>query len=102
MQRSPVASSALVAVGYDRETGELEIEFRGGRIYCYSGVPSATYEWLLRTRNKGVFVTHHLSGRYGERSVADSRSAPSAHLEQALRDSIAQLELARPSESTRE
>lgn len=95
MDRKPVASAALASVGYDPDTGELEVEFRTGRIYRYSGVPSAMHEWLLRTRNKGVFVAHHLSGRYREQSVADSRAPPAAPLEQALRDSLARLETPR-------
>lgn len=95
MERTPVASAALAAVGYDVETGELEIEFRTGRVYRYSGVPASVHAWLLRTRNKGVFVAHHLSGRYGERSVADSRTPIEAPLEQALRDSLLRLETPR-------
>jgi len=95
MNRAAVTSAALAAVGYDSETGELEIEFRSGRIYRYSGVPSSVHAWLLRTRNKGVFVAHHLSGRYSEQSVADSRTPPEAPLEQALRDSLVRLETAR-------
>ena len=99
MERAPVASAALASVGYDRATGELEIEFRTGRIYRYAGVPSSLHAWLLRTRNKGVFVAHHLSGRYSERSVADSSTAPAADLEHALRDSLERLETASPGES---
>jgi hypothetical protein len=95
MERTPVASAAVAAVGYDSETGELEIEFRTGRIYRYSAVPSSVHAWLLRTRNKGIFVAHHLSGRYGERSVADSRTPPEAPLEEALRDSLMRLETSR-------
>jgi hypothetical protein len=92
MDRKPVASAALAAVGYDPTTGDLEIEFRTGRIYRYSDVPSAMHEWLLRTRNKGVFVSHHLSGRYGEQAVSDSRTPPEVPLERALRESLARLE----------
>jgi hypothetical protein len=95
MERKPVDSAALASVGYDPDTGELEVEFRAGRIYRYSDVPSAMHDWLLRTRNKGVFVAHHLSGRYGERSVADSRAPQQASLEHALRDSLARLEAPR-------
>jgi hypothetical protein len=95
MDRKPVESAALASVGYDPATAELEVEFRTGRIYRYSGVSRDTHEWLLRARNKGVFVAHHLSGRYGERSMPDSRSPPEAPLEQALRDSLARLETPR-------
>ena len=90
--RQPVLSTALASVGYDAETGELQIEFRSGRVYRYVGVPNAMHAWLLRTRNKGVFVAHHLSGRYGEQSLPDARRSPEPALEQALRASLERLE----------
>jgi hypothetical protein len=88
MERRPVASRALVSVGYEPGTGELEIEFRSGRVYLYRGVPASVYAWLLRTKNKGIFVAHHLSGRYEERSLPDRDAAPQPSLEQALLASL--------------
>lgn len=90
MQRRPVDSRALAAVGYDEATGALELEFRSGRVYGYSGVPSSVYTWLLRARSKAVFVASHLAGRYAERSLPDAGSA-GLPLEQSLRDSLERL-----------
>lgn len=87
MQRHPIPSRALATVGYDEATGELELEFRSGRVYGYSGVPASLHAWLLRTSNKAIFVAHHLSGRYGERSLPES-GATVQPLEQALRASL--------------
>lgn len=81
---------------------ELEIEFRSGRVYRYQGVPPGLMVWLLRSKNKGAFVTRMIAGRYHERAVA-TRAAPAGarlpgspqneelSLEQALRASLAQL-----------
>jgi hypothetical protein len=56
MQRTPVSSQAITSVGYDAATLELEIEFRGGRVYRYRGVPSDVHQFLLRTPEKGSYV----------------------------------------------
>lgn len=91
MDRRCVTSRAVAAIGYDPLTGDLEIEFRTGRVYGYSHVPPAVHAWLLRVRNKGSFVARHLSGRYGERSLPDPRSPDALPLEQALRESLKRL-----------
>jgi KTSC domain-containing protein len=91
MQRHPVASRALVSVGYQPDTGALELEFRSGRVYAYRGVPESVYAWLLRTKNKGIFVAHHLSGRYGEHTLPDPGAPSQPSLEQALLASLSAL-----------
>jgi hypothetical protein len=88
MDRQPVTSRALASVGYDADTGALEIEFRSGRVYGYEGVPVSVHAWLLRTKNKGVFVAHHLSGRYAERALPDRDQLPQPSLEQSLLASL--------------
>ncbi len=91
MQRLPVDSRALASVGYDAATAELEIEFRSGRVYCYVGVPQSVYDWLMRTRNKGIFVTRQIAGRYPERSLPGAGAQPVESLETSLLASLAAL-----------
>jgi hypothetical protein len=91
MDRQPVASRALASVGYEADTGALEIEFRSGRVYRYEAVPASVHAWLLRTKNKGIFVAHHLSGRYAERALPDRGAAPQPSLEQSLLASLSAL-----------
>lgn len=55
MNRFPVVSSDLRSVGYDPETHILEIEFRSGGVYRYSGVPEAVYSGLLTAGSKGRY-----------------------------------------------
>jgi hypothetical protein len=64
MERTPLMSAALVSAGYNADTQQLEIEFKGGRIYRYYDVPSGVYEFLLRTPSKGGFVNRMIDGKY--------------------------------------
>jgi hypothetical protein len=91
VQRLPVESRALASVGYDAATEELEIEFRSGRAYRYVGVPQSVYDWLMRTRNKGIFVTRQIAGRYPERALPDAGVQPGESLETSLLASLAAL-----------
>lgn len=74
MQRDTQKSGAVRSVGYDATRRELEIEFRTGKVYRYSEVPTSVYEWLLRTKNKGSFVSRMISPHYDYRLVADERA----------------------------
>jgi hypothetical protein len=69
MDRSPLASRAVVSAGYDAASGTLELEFLSGRIYQYEDVPASAYEWLLRTRSKGTYVSRMINGQYSYRDV---------------------------------
>jgi len=53
--RIPVDSSNLASVGYNPWTGVLEIEFHGGRVYQYFGVPLAVYLGLMGADSHGKF-----------------------------------------------
>lgn len=59
-----------MSAGYDGAGGVLELEFRGGRVYRYSGVPEGVYAWLLRTPNKGAYVQRMIADRYPYEAVA--------------------------------
>lgn len=60
MERIPVSSSNVAEVGYDAETGTLEVAFHNGRIYQYFGVPLQVYEGLLATGSKGTFFHENI------------------------------------------
>jgi hypothetical protein len=81
----------LASVGYDSATQELEVEFRSGRVYGYVGVPQSVYDWLMRARNKGIFVTRQIAGRYAERSLPGGGAEPLESLETSLLASLAAL-----------
>ena len=53
MNRIPVTSSQLESIGYDHETEVLEVQFNGGSVYQYDGVPQKVYDTLM-TGNEGI------------------------------------------------
>jgi hypothetical protein len=55
----------IVAIGYDRVSNTLEIEFRrGARVYRYYEVPEFLYQGMLAAPSKGRFFTTRIAGRY--------------------------------------
>ncbi len=64
MIREPVSSSNLVSVGYDSESRTLEVEFKAGATYQYSGVPEAVHAGLMAASSHGAYLNQHVKGRY--------------------------------------
>ena len=67
MRRIPVTSSVLVAVGYDADTAELEIEFRSGDVYRYYAVPARVHRELLAAESPGAYFNRAINDRYPTR-----------------------------------
>lgn len=65
MNRRPVRSSNVASVGYEKRT--LEVEFRTGAVYQYSGVHPNTFQAMLRAPSKGKFMWKNVRGRYPAR-----------------------------------
>lgn len=54
MQRQPVESSNLASVGFDDKTKVLEIEFKGGGVFQYTGSSAEQhYKDLMAAPSKG-------------------------------------------------
>lgn len=64
MHRLSVESSAVASVGYDPRTRTLEIEYVGGGVYRYLGVPLRAYELLLRADSIGAYVNRRIKPHY--------------------------------------
>jgi len=74
MQRRPVNSSNLAAVGWEEgeegtDIGTMEVEFRNGRVYAYDGVPRTEYENLLGASSPGRYLNQNVIGMYDERRL---------------------------------
>ena len=69
MQRRPVRSTSLKAVGYEAATQTLEIEYRHGGLVRYTGVPAAVHAALLQLPNKLLFVEQVLERGYEREQV---------------------------------
>ena len=52
----PVESSAVARIGYDPEVEEAYVEYLGGSLYAYEGVPPEVFEQLANADSKGTFV----------------------------------------------
>ena len=65
MNRTPVSSSNLAAVGYDLQGQFLEIEFKNGSIYQYFNVPHHIHQGLMNAGSHGrYFDTYIKKGGY--------------------------------------
>jgi hypothetical protein len=59
-----VRSSSLARLSYDRRQATLQVEFRDGTQYQYSGVPLRTYQSLLQANSKGSYFNHYIRSRF--------------------------------------
>ena len=64
MERQTVSSSNLAAIGYDPVTQTLEVEFHGGRIYQYYGVPDRMLEEMMQAPSAGQFFNTYIRDGY--------------------------------------
>jgi hypothetical protein len=53
MQRTPLTSSHLASVGHDPDTNTLEVEFKSGKVYQYTGVPRSDFQKLISMPSSG-------------------------------------------------
>lgn len=64
MERTPVSSSNIAAIGYDENSQSLEIEFTNGAVYQYSSVPPSEYEGIMGADSKGKYLHANIKNRY--------------------------------------
>lgn len=64
MERTPVTSSNIRAIGYDSDSQILEVEFNSGAVYRYSGVPQWEQEGVMNADSKGQYLNANIKGRY--------------------------------------
>lgn len=64
MNREPVVSSTIVAIGYDEPSQTLEVEFNTGTIYQYYNVSPALFEQLMHASSKGQFLAYQVKNIY--------------------------------------
>lgn len=64
IRRTPVASSNIAAVGYDKEAHILEIEFHYGAIYQYKDVPEKVYEDLINSPAMGAYLMNEIKLKF--------------------------------------
>ena len=68
MEMRLVKSSNVKAVGYDAEEETLQVEFKSGGVYQYTGVQPEMYADLMKAESIGRFVSQVVrAGRRGLR-----------------------------------
>ena len=65
LKRTPVRSSNLAEVGYDKKSKILEILFRNGGIWQYYDVPAYIYKELMNAESHGRYFIYQIKGAYG-------------------------------------
>ncbi len=64
MERTKVNSTNIAAIGYEEETSILEVEFKRGGVYQYSGVSIGVHSSLINAESKGKFFAEHIRDSY--------------------------------------
>ena len=78
MERLDWKSTALTAANYQDQSALLELEFRGGAIYRYEGVPSQVYQELQMAESKGRYFNLHIRDRFTYAKIDPAPSGASS------------------------
>lgn len=74
MKRSRIASTSLESIGYDPDSKTLEVEFAGGAVYQYLGVPETEHRKFLRARSRGAYLNRNIKPRFLCRPIMYARA----------------------------
>lgn len=69
MKRQQVISSNIASVGYDPPTRTLEVEFKGGDVWQYSGVAPGDHELFISAQSIGSHFHRHIKPYFIGRKV---------------------------------
>lgn len=69
MNRVAVQSSNIVSIGYDSVQSILEVEFKGGQVYQYTGVPSQHHRGIMQAESHGKYLNAFIKDKYPYRQV---------------------------------
>jgi hypothetical protein len=69
VQRKPVESSHLRAVGYDPGSRKMHIEFHNGAVYEYKGVPEQFHKTLTEADSTGTFFHKNVKPHFDARRI---------------------------------
>ena len=67
MERQNVAegrSSAVLSIGYDKDTETLEIELASKAVYQYLKFPETEYQEFIKAQSLGQFMASRIRGNY--------------------------------------
>jgi hypothetical protein len=64
MHRNKVESSHISEIGYDPINRTLEVEFSGGEVYAYRGVPQDEHARFLASPSHGQYLHFEIKDKY--------------------------------------
>lgn len=64
LDRIPVTSSAISAIGYDPESQVLHVEMPNGHVYTYDGVSPSAHAALIGAESIGRHFGTEIKGKY--------------------------------------
>ena len=70
MERIAVKSRDIAIVGYEIATLTLEIAFRRGGVYHYSGVPVEIYQGLLSASSQGKYFEDRIKHKFPYQKIS--------------------------------
>ena len=70
--RTAVESSNIISIGYGYRFGFLDVEFKGGAVYRYNGVPDAIGDGLMAADSKGKYLAKEIKGKNAYFKVSDA------------------------------
>lgn len=59
-----VTSDAIVAVGYQRRSHTLAVQFRAGQVYLYRNVPPHVFHALVSAPSVGKYFNRYVRDQY--------------------------------------
>lgn len=69
IEKKPVTSSNIEAIGYDEETQTLRVWFKNGGAYDYDKVPKEEFEALQNASSVGSYFASNIKGKYAYKKV---------------------------------
>lgn len=69
MERKRINASNIRGVGYDARNRMLEIEFRNGSIYQYSGVSEEVHRRLVNAPSPGSYFSDNIEENFSAKRM---------------------------------
>ena len=66
---SPVKSSNIDAVGYDKDKKELHVSFKGSGRYVFEGVPAEKHDSLIGAPSVGKYFSDNIRAVHAGRKI---------------------------------
>lgn len=69
IHRVPVDSSYVKSIGYDPASQVMHVEFDGGKVFHYDGVPQQAHQAFRNADSVGKHFYNHIKGKFGHKEV---------------------------------